>query len=45
MSVFCLTFVGDLPGHLEEQQVLHRELVLLPGRQHAAQGRHGQRPW
>lgn len=37
-----LTFVGDLPGHFEEQQVLHRQLVLLPGRQQPAEGRHGQ---
>lgn len=38
-----LTFVGYLPGHLEEQKVLHGQLVLLPGRQHPAQGGHGQR--
>lgn len=38
-----LTFVGDLPGDFEEQQVLHRQLVLLPGRQHPGQGCHGKR--
>lgn len=37
-----LTFVGDLPGHLKEQQVFHRQLILLPGRQHPTQRRHGQ---
>lgn len=37
-----LTFVGDLPGHLEEQQVLHRQLVFLPGGQQPTQGGHGE---
>lgn len=41
-KVEVLAFVGDLPGHFEEQQVLHRQRVLLPGRQQPAQGRHGQ---
>lgn len=45
--LLTLTFVGDLPGHLEEQQFFNRQLILLPGWQHPAQRRHGQgtRQW
>lgn len=38
-----LTFVGDLPGHLEEQQVVSGQLLLLPGWKQPAEGGHGQR--